>query len=122
MDKSKEMIPKECRIGDTCFTSFAPIGGNLYTRHANNLNRVQRDSKDILSVIIILGTDVNGGETVFYDGDNMNGIGKRSHVLKHSHGGCDIGAFDKTLMKDLFGPVIELFYCLYSTNQYLFTL
>ena len=27
----------------------------------------------------------------------MNGIGKRSHVLKHSHGRCDIGAFDKTL-------------------------
>ena len=59
------MIPKECIIGDTCFTSMATIGGNLYTRHVNNLNRVHRDSKDLLSVIIILGTDVNGGETVF---------------------------------------------------------
>ena len=25
MDKEKEMIPKECRIGDTCFTSLATI-------------------------------------------------------------------------------------------------
>ena len=59
------MIPKECRIGDTCFTSLATIGGHLYTIHANNINRLHKDSKDILSVIIILGTDVNGGETVF---------------------------------------------------------
>ena len=65
MDKSKEMIPKEYIFGDTCFTLFATIGGNLYTRHAKNLNHVHKDSKDFLSVIIILGTDVNGGEAVF---------------------------------------------------------
>ena len=65
MDKSKEKILKECRIGDTCFTSFATIGGNLYTRHQNNLNCVHRDINNLLSAIIILGTDVNGGETVF---------------------------------------------------------
>ena len=76
MKKAKKMIPKECRIGDTCFTSLAIIGGNLYTRHVKNLNHVHNDSKDLLSVIIILGTDVNGGEKVFYDGENMNGIGK----------------------------------------------
>ena len=33
MNEAKMMIPKECRIGDTCFTSLATIGGNLYTRH-----------------------------------------------------------------------------------------
>ena len=61
MDKAKEMIPNECRIGDTCFTSLETIGGNLYARHPNNLNHVHKDSKDLLSVIIILGTDVRGG-------------------------------------------------------------
>ena len=65
MDKAKEMIPKECRIGDTCFTSLATIGGNLYTRHRKNLNHVQKYSKDLLSMTIILGTYVHGGETVF---------------------------------------------------------
>ena len=59
------MTPKECRIGDTCFTSLATIGGNLYTRHPNNLNHVHKDSKDLLLVIIILGIDVNGGENLF---------------------------------------------------------
>ena len=40
MDKAKEKIPKQCRIGDTCFTSLATIGGNLYTIHVKNLNHV----------------------------------------------------------------------------------
>ena len=68
MEKAKYIIPKECRIGDKCFTSLATIGGNLYTIHAKNINHVHKDSKDILSVIIILGTNVNGVETVFHDG------------------------------------------------------
>ena len=55
MNQAKTMIPEECRIGDTRFTSLANIGGNLYTRHANNINHVHKDSKDLLSVIIILG-------------------------------------------------------------------
>ena len=65
MDKAKENIPKQCRISDTCFTSLATIGGNLFTRHPKNLNRVHKDSNNILSAIIILGTNVHGGETVF---------------------------------------------------------
>ena len=32
MDKAKEKIRKEYRIVDTCFTSFATTGGNLFTR------------------------------------------------------------------------------------------
>ena len=76
---------------------MAIIGDNLYTRHVKNINHVHKDSKDILLVIIILGTDVNGGETVFNDGKNMNDIRKRAYVLKHSQGRCVIGSFDKNL-------------------------
>ena len=47
--------------------------------------------------MIILGTDVNGGETIFYYGEKMNDIEKRAHVLKHSHGRCVIVFFDKIL-------------------------
>ena len=95
--KQKRLSQKECIIGDTCFTSMATIGGNLYTRHAKNLNNVHKDIKYLLPVIIILGTDVNGGETVFYDGDNINYIGKRAHVMKYSHRRCVIGSLDKFL-------------------------
>ena len=76
---------------------MATIGGNLFTRHPKNLNHVQKESNDLLSVLIILGTNVHGGETVFYYGVNMHDIGKRAHVLKHSHGRCVVGPFDKIL-------------------------
>ena len=65
MEEAKVMIPKECIIGDTCFTSLATIGGNLYTIHVKNINHVHKDSKDLLLVIIILGIDINGGENLF---------------------------------------------------------
>ena len=68
MDKEKEKIPRVCRIGDTFFSSLATIGGNLFTIHTNNINHVHKDSNNILSVIIILGKNVHGGETFFYYG------------------------------------------------------
>ena len=83
MDKAKEKIPKQYRTGDTCFTSLATIGGNLFTRHPKNPNHVHKDSKNLLSVIIILGKNVHCGKTVFNYGDKINDIGKRAHVLKH---------------------------------------
>ena len=94
-NEAKMMIPKEYIIDDTCFTSLAPIGGNLYTRHIKNINNLHKDSKVLLSVIIILVTYANGGETVFNDVEKMNDIGKRAHVLTHSHGRCVIVFFDK---------------------------
>ena len=95
MDKSKEKITKQCRIGDTCFTPLETIGDNLFTIHPKNINNSHKDSNYIMSVIIILGTNAHGGEIVFYDGKKINDIGKRAHVLKHSHGRCVVGAFDK---------------------------
>ena len=72
------------------------IEGNLFIRHAKNLNNVHKDSNNFLAVMIILGTNVHGGET-FFDGDKMNDIGKISHVIKHSNGGFVVGPFDKNL-------------------------
>ena len=97
LDKATEKIPKQFIIGDTCFTPLENIGGNSFIRHPKNLNHVHKDSKDLLPVIIILGINFHGGETVFYDGDKMNDIGKRAHVLKHSYVRCVVGAFDKIL-------------------------
>ena len=69
-----------------------------------------------------MGTYVNGGETVFCDGENMSDIGKRAHVLNNSHGRCVIGAFNKLYMSYIFVSVINLFYCLSSTNKNFFAL
>ena len=102
--------------------SLETIGGNLFTRHPKNINHAHKDSHNLLSVIIILGTNVHGGEIVFNDGDNMNNIGKIEHVLKHPHGRCVVGPFDKILHEDFIFTVHRDVLYLSSTNQYLFTL
>ena len=65
LDKAKEKILKQRRIGDTCCTSLSTIGGNLSTRNPKNINHVHKYSNNLLSAIIILGTNVHGGETSF---------------------------------------------------------
>ena len=65
MDKSRENILKQCRIGDTYFMLLATIGSNLLTRYPNNTKNVHKDSNDLLSVIIILWTDVHDVKTIF---------------------------------------------------------
>ena len=97
MDKAKYNIPKQWIIGDTCFKSLATIEGNLFTRHPKNLNRVHKDSKNLLSVIIILGTNFHVGETVFNYREKMNDIVIIAHVLKHLNGRYVVGSHDKIL-------------------------
>ena len=50
------------------------------------MNRVHKDNKDFLSVIITLGNNIRGGDTVFYKGVKTYDLGSRAHVLKHLHG------------------------------------
>ena len=55
-------------LGETCFTYIAVIGGKLFSNQPINVNHFHKDTKDLLSVIINLGTNISGGDTVFYDG------------------------------------------------------
>ena len=48
-------------------------------------------------MIITLRIYVHGGETVFNYGEKMNDIRKIAHVLKHFHGRCVVGAFERSL-------------------------
>ena len=64
MQTGKRNIPKECRIGYTCFMSVVAIGGFFFNRHPKNMNHVHRDCKYLMSVIITLVTNVSGGETL----------------------------------------------------------
>ena len=73
------------------------IAANVFTKHLKNLNHVHKESNNLLPVIIIWGKNVHGGETVFYNGENMNYIGKIVSVLKESYVRCVVGPFDKTL-------------------------
>ena len=47
--------------------SIAAIGGKIYSDNTKNTNHVNKYSKDLVSVIINLGTNIIRGDTVFYD-------------------------------------------------------
>ena len=47
------------------------------------MNHAHKDSKDFFSVIINLGKNVSGGDTVFYDGVKASDLGSRAHILKN---------------------------------------
>ena len=67
LDKAKEILASTCRIGETIFTSMAVIGDRLSSNHNKNLNHLHKDSKDMVFVIITLGGNISGVDTVFYD-------------------------------------------------------
>ena len=50
-------------------------------------------------MIITLRTNINGGETILIYVMTINDMGKRAHVIKHSHGRFVVGASDKILRK-----------------------
>ena len=71
------------------------IGGRLYSNRPKNLNHVHKDSKYLVSVIISLGGNISGGDTVFYDVVKTSELGSRAHVLKCLHGRMIFCPFEK---------------------------
>ena len=71
------------------------IGGKLFSNHPKNLNHVHKETKDLVSVIITVGKDISGGDTVFYYGVKTSDLESRSHILKHLHGRMISGPFEK---------------------------
>ena len=62
--------------------SIAVIGGKLYINKPKNMNHVHKSSKDLVFVMINLGTNISGGDTLFYGRVKQKDFGKRAHVLK----------------------------------------
>ena len=95
LEKAKEILPPTIRTGETIFTSMAVIGGKFSSNHPKNMNNVHKDSKYLVSVIINLGKDISGEDTVFYDVMKTSDLGSRSHVLKYLHERIIFGPFGK---------------------------
>ena len=95
MEKAKEILQSTCRIGGNIFSFKALIGGKHYSNHSKNLNRVHKDTKYLVSVIITVGKYISGGGIVFYDGVKTSDLGIRAHILKHLHGIMIFGPFEK---------------------------
>ena len=59
------------------------------------MNHVHKDNEYFLSVIITLGTNIRGGDTVFYDGTKTSDLESRAHALNNLHGRMIFGPFEK---------------------------
>ena len=59
------------------------------------MNNVHKDTKDLVSVIIKMVTNISEGETVFYYGVKTTYLGNRSHALKHLHVRTICGPFER---------------------------
>ena len=57
----------------------------------------------------------------FFNGITMNDIGKKVHVIKHSHRRCVVGAFDKNLHEGYNWTLPIEVLSLSYTNKYFFT-
>ena len=93
LEKAREILPSTCQIGGNIFTSMAVIGGKIYSNHPKNLNRVHKETKDMVSVIITMRKDISGGDTVFYDVVKISDLGSRAHILNILRGRMIFGPF-----------------------------
>ena len=71
------------------------------------MNHNHKYNKELVTVIINLGTNISGGYTVFNDGVKKYDSGNRAHVLKHLHGRIVFGPFEFIFMKVLFADKPE---------------
>eukprot|EP00957_Ditylum_brightwellii_P176459 13437952-Ditylum_brightwellii.AAC.1 len=63
LEHAKHVIPAELRVGDTFWTALTLVGdlGDGYSHE-------HKDSKDVVSLIIMVGDNVRGGETLYFNG------------------------------------------------------
>ena len=87
IEKANELLLSTCRNGETLFTSMAVVCDNIFSNH--------KDSKDLVSVIIPLGGNISGRDTVFYDVVKTSDLGNIAHALQHLHGRMVFGPFEK---------------------------
>ena len=88
-------IPEKSKMVNIYFTSVAVLGGKLHISHPTNMNYVNKKSNSLLYDIVTLGTNVHGGDTILNDVICVYDLGQRTHVLKHLHGRCIVGPFER---------------------------
>ena len=89
--KSRTVAHPELRVCGTIFTAMALVG-NLQ----NGNNHLHMDFHDLCSCIIMVGTNIKGGSTIYYNGVSVKEPGEIVHEEKHAHGKVQIFPFEVT--------------------------
>ena len=63
LDCAKLIIPEKYRIRGTCFTAFTLVGVG---DSSSGFVHIHKDNRDVVSIILSLGNNVKGGDTIYY--------------------------------------------------------
>jgi hypothetical protein len=85
----KANVPAELRVSGTIFNAMALVGDL-----DNGKNHIHTDDNDICSLIIMLGANISGGRTFYYDGPNEKAPGNIVHSEPFEHGKFQVGPFE----------------------------
>ena len=97
----KNIVPIDLCIANTFFTHLT-LHGKGEIRHKSYITSFYKhvDPNDILIVIVHLGDVKDGGETVYYKGDEKN-PGEVIKIIPHCNGNIQIGCYNKILHAQL---------------------
>ena len=101
IQECRNIVPPDLRIADTFFTHLTLHGkGELRDKLYTTSYYKHVDPNDIITVIIHLGDVKDGGETVYYKGDEKKpGVAKK--IVPHLNGNIQIGCYNKILHAQL---------------------
>ena len=94
LERCKLIVPNDLRINGTFFTSVSVIPSK--NKDVNHVH-LHMDRNDIISCVFFMGNDVDGGDSVFYDGKDSNNCNDYVHHEKFVHGKSITGEFSKIL-------------------------
>jgi len=97
LEHAKHVIPAELRYGNTFWTALT-----LVDDLEDGQNHEHKDSKDVVSLIIMVGDNIRGGETLYFNGGcnfNMKNIketrGGLENVVNFKHGRYQVCDFSQ---------------------------
>ena len=88
----KDNVPEELRVCGTMFNAMALVGDLR-----DGTNHIHVDKNDLCSLIIMLGKDIEGGSTRYYDGPNAGNSGNIVHEEPFVHGKFQVGPYETTV-------------------------
>ena len=94
LQNCKTIVPHDLRINGTFFTSVSVIPSK--NKDVNHIH-LHMDCNDIISCVFFMGNDVDGGDSVFYDGKDSKNCNDYVHHEKFVHGKSITGEFSKIL-------------------------
>ena len=97
----QNIVSPDLLIADTFSTHLTLHGkGELRDKSYTTSFYKHVDPNDIITVIIYLGDVKDGGETVYYKGDEKN-PGEAIKIVPHNNGNIQIGCYNKILHAQL---------------------